>query len=185
MGFLRVVEERELNIPRLLQVWQDAVTGDGATALRPRPGRLREGEKVIVAPGQMAVLINNGKPEDIIDAAGGYLYYSHLKVNGRVREYAETLDGLIQAGARMGGSEVLLYLNAEDLLRLTAQVKQPQQPSQSPKSSQPQQPPKPSQSSQQPQKMLNICPKCGYDLWAARRRYQSVKFCPGCGTALS
>lgn len=205
MGLLRVVEETELNIPRLMQVWQDAAAWDGTTALCPMAGRLREGEKIIVAPGQIVLLISDGKLEDIIAAAGGYLYYPHLEADIRTREYAEALDGLIQAGVRIGGPEALLYLNAETLLRLAERIKRhPQEPQLLQQQSQLLQEPRLSR--QEPQlslqesqlllepqllppqpgsrKIYNFCPKCGYNLQMARQRYQSVRFCPGCGAAL-
>lgn len=177
MGFLRVVEEQEMNIPQLQQVWPDVITGNETTALCPLAGCLREGEKIIVAPGQIALLINNGKPEDVIDTAGGYLYYPHLETDSRIREYAEALDGLIQAGVRIGGSEMLMYFNVEALLRLAAQVKQPPQPQQP-------QPMPPLPQRQGNQRIQNFCPKCGHNLQMARQRFQSVKFCPGCGAML-
>lgn len=92
MGFLKVINEGEFEMSKILPYWSDVVFMEKSPRVCFDLSVLESGKKILVAPLQMLVQIREKKVIDVITEAGGYIYHSDLEKNKDVEQYAEVLD---------------------------------------------------------------------------------------------
>ena len=192
MGFLKVINEDELDMSKILPYWSDAVLMEKSPKVCPDLSLLENGKKILVAPLQMLVQIREKKVIDVITEAGGYIYHSDLEKNKAVEQYAEVIDEYFEKEDAVSQSAEIVCINLLSDNNILNQLKEyialkdVAQPGEwvckcgtinkfnfckdcgLPKPVE-----------EKPRLNINFCRECGSKLPGAE-----IKFCPNCGTKL-
>lgn len=164
MGFIKVVNDDELDTDKILSYWNDAVVMERSPRICVDETPLENGKRILVKPLQMLVQIREKKVIDVITEAGGYIYHSDLENNKTSEQYAEVLNEYLEKDASVSQLMEIVYINLFSSGNVLNQIKEYI-----------------GSKEEKPKADMEIkfCGECGNKL-----PMPGIKFCPNCGTRL-